>query len=104
VLWITTDVHFSEVFRYTPFADHPDFQVHEVVTGPLNSQVLGKPDFDTTLGTVSLFRSVNAPTTWADAKKAFNFGLVRIASDGAMKVSVTDINGASRFDLLLTPR
>jgi alkaline phosphatase D len=104
VLWITTDVHFSEVFRYTPFPDHPDFQVHEVVTGPLNSGVLGKPDFDKTLGTESLFRSVNAPKTWADAKKAFNFGLVRIATDGSLKVSVTDINGASFFDLTLMPR
>ena len=104
VLWITTDVHFSEVFRYTPIVDHPDFHVHEVVVGPLNAGVLGKPDFDTTLGTESLFRSINAPTTWADAKKAFNFGLVRIAADGTLKASVTDINGASFFDLLLTPR
>ena len=104
VLWITTDVHFAEVFRYTPFVDHPDFQVHEVVVGPLNAGVLGKPDFDTTFGTQSLFRSINAPTTWAEAKRAFNFGLVRIASNGALTVSITDINGASFFDLLLTPR
>ena len=104
VLFVTTDVHFSEVFRYTPVVDHPDFHVHEVVTGPMNSGVLGKPDFDTTLGTEKLFRSDNAPKTWADAKKAFNFGVVRIASDGALKASVTDINGASLFDLLLTPR
>jgi len=104
VLWITTDVHFSEVFRYTPVVDQPDFHVHEVVTGPLNAGVLGKPDFDTTLGTESLFRSNNAPKTWTDAKKAFNFGLVRIAADGALRASVTDINGASFFDLLLTPR
>ena len=34
----------------------------------------------------------------------FNFGLVRIASDGALKVSITDITGASWFDLALTPR
>jgi len=104
VLWITTDVHFAEVFRYTPFVDDPDFQVHEVAVGPLNAGVLGKPDFDTTLGTQSLFRSINAPTTWAEAKRAFNFGLVRIASNGALTVSITDINGASFFDLLLTPR
>ena len=102
--WITTDVHFAEVFRYTPFVDDPDFQVHEVVVGPLNAGVLGKPDFDTTLGTQSLFRSINAPTTWAEAKQAFNFRLVRITSSGALTVSITGINGASFFDLLLTPR
>ena len=72
--------------------------------GPLNAGVLGKPDIDTTLGTQSLFRSNNAPTTWAEAKRAFNFGLVRIAGNGALTVSITDINGASLFDLPLTPR
>lgn len=104
VLWVTTDVHFSEVFRYTPFLDDPDFHVHEVVVGPLNAGVLDKPDVDATLGPESLFRLDNAPTSWADAKKAFNFGLVRIAADGMLKVSVTGIDGASFFDLLLTPR
>jgi alkaline phosphatase D len=32
-VWITTDVHFAEVFRYRPFPDNPAFRVHEFITG-----------------------------------------------------------------------
>lgn len=28
-IWITTDVHFAEAFRYRPFENHPAFAVHE---------------------------------------------------------------------------
>jgi alkaline phosphatase D len=104
ILWITTDVHFAAVFRYTPFAEHPDFQVHEIAVGPLNAGVLGKPDFDTTLGTEQLFRSINTPTTWEQAKRAFNFGLIRVGRDGVLHGSVTDITGVSWYDLVLPPR
>ena len=38
-IWITTDVHFAEVFRYRPFADDPAFTVHELATGPLNAGI-----------------------------------------------------------------
>ena len=31
-LWITTDVHFAEAFRYTPFTDDPGFAAYELVT------------------------------------------------------------------------
>ena len=104
ILWITTDVHFSAVFRYTPFPEDTDFEVHEIATGPLNAGVLGKPDFDTTLGTQQLFRSINTPTTWEQAKRAFNFGLIRVGADGVLQGSITDITGASWYDLVLTPR
>lgn len=104
ILWITTDVHFAEVLRYTPFSEDPDSQVYEMAVGPLNAGVLGKPDFDTSLGTESLFRSRNAPTTWDQAKRAFNFGVVRVGADGALRATVTDIAGVSWFDLVLTAR
>lgn len=74
------------MFRYTPFLDDPDFHVHEVDVGSLNAGVLRKPDFDTTLGPERLFLSHRAPKSWADAKKAFNFGFFRIAADGMLKV------------------
>lgn len=52
-LFLTTDVHFAEVFRYRPFGD--DWTFHEVVTGPLNAGIFPNPAFDATLGTECLF-------------------------------------------------
>jgi alkaline phosphatase D len=33
-IWITTDVHFAEAFRYRPFPSDPAFVVYELATGP----------------------------------------------------------------------
>jgi alkaline phosphatase D len=105
VLWITTDVHFSEVFQYTPFADAPEFQVHEVVTGPLNAGVFPNAAFDTTLNTVSLFRHpLTAPANYEGAKRSFNFGLARIDEHGWLTTSVNDLTGAPLYELTLSPR
>ena len=89
-LWITTDVHFSEAFRYAPFADDPAFAVYELVTGPMNSGIFPTTDFDTTLNTerIGFFAppSPAAVTSWAEAKHWFNFGEVQVAGDGALTV------------------
>ena len=45
-IWITTDVHFAEVFRHRPFPDGPRFTVHELATGPLNAGIFPNLDFD----------------------------------------------------------
>ena len=50
MVWISTDVHFAEAFRYRPFGDRPQFVVHELVTGPLNAGIFPIPDVDQTLG------------------------------------------------------
>ena len=36
---LTTDVHFSEILRYTPFADDPSFRVHEAVVNTAGERV-----------------------------------------------------------------
>lgn len=80
-LWITTDVHFAEVFRYIPFAENATFQAHEVVTGPLNAGLFPNRNYDTTLGTQSLFfyePGSAAVTTWEQAMPWMNFGMVRL--------------------------
>jgi alkaline phosphatase D len=104
VIWVTTDVHFSEVFRYTSFADDPTFKVHEFVTGPINAGFFVNDQYDTTLGTEVLFRypTVN-PTTYAEARALFNFGLIKVAEDGKLTGSVNDINGAPFYELTLDP-
>lgn len=106
--WITTDVHFAEVFRYTPFGDAPDFQVHEFVSGPVNAGLFPNRDFDATLGTESLFfygpdDSANV-TTYAQAKPWLNFGAMSIDQNGVLNVSIRDVNGQAVYQTTLTPR
>lgn len=106
-LFITTDVHFAEVFRFTPFADAPEFQVHEVVIGPGNAGIFPNRHFDTTLGTESLFffgpESSQSVDSWATAKKWFNYGTIEIDQNGKLLTKVKDTVGDVKYSLSLTP-
>lgn len=106
VLFITTDVHFAEVFRYTPFADDSSFKVHEVVTGPLNAGLFPNRAYDTTLNAESLFfyGPSAAVTNWTEAKTWMNFGLAHIDERGRLSLSVNKIDGAAVYTLTLDPR
>lgn len=106
VAFITTDVHFAEVFRYTPFADDTGFQVHEVVTGPLNAGLFPNRAYDTTLGTESLFfYGPDAPvTSWAEAKPWMNFGVASVNENGRLTLSVNRVDGETVYALELDPR
>jgi len=105
LFWITTDVHFGEVFRYTPFADTPDFHVYEMATGPMNSGIFPNFDFDTTLSPERL--AVVGPaaatdvTTWEQAKSWFNFGTIEIDEDGTLEAAIIDTVGDRRFEMRL---
>lgn len=106
VVFITTDVHFAEVFRYTPFADDAGFKVHEVVTGPLNAGLFPNRTYDSTLNAESLFfygPSANV-TTWSDAKPWMNFGLAHIDAYGRLALSVNKIDGEPVYTLTLDPQ
>ena len=107
LFWITTDVHFGEVFRYTPFADAPDFHVYEMATGPMNSGIFPNLDFDTTLSPQRL-AIVGPPaaadvTTWEQAKSWFNFGTIEIDENGTIEAAIVDTAGHRRFELRLPP-
>jgi len=106
-VWITTDVHFGEVFRYLPFPDDPAFRVHEVVTGPLNAGIFPIPSFDETLNPERLFffgpETAEAVTSWDEAKRWFNFGALEIDEGGALRLHVIDTGGESQFGLELAP-
>ncbi len=106
-IWITTDVHFAEVFRYTPFADTPEFKVHEFVTGPLNAGLYPNRDFDTSWGTESLFfygpESMFSTKTYDEALKWMNYGAVNIDENGVMTVSVHDVNGEVLYEQTMYP-
>lgn len=108
VAFVTTDVHFGEVFRYTPFSDDPLFQVYEFVTGPLNAGVFPNQAYDTTLNPERLFffgaDSADAVTTWPQAKSWFNYGAMRVDADGRMSASLRNVDGASVYEVTVEPR
>jgi alkaline phosphatase D len=107
IVWITTDVHFAETFRYTPFADDPSFVVHELVTGPLNAGIFPNRDFDATLNPERLFfhgpATPEAVTSWEEAKRWFNFGLLEVAADGVLRASIADTAGRRLYSMRLDP-
>jgi hypothetical protein len=101
-------VHFAEAFRYRPFPEHPEFAVHEIVTGPLNAGIFPNRNFDPTLNPeVLFFHGPASPadvTSWDQAKQWFNFGTLVIGADGDLTAEVIDTAGEARFSLTLEPR
>jgi alkaline phosphatase D len=104
-LWITTDVHFAEAFRYRPFPANPEFVVHELASGPLNAGIFPNPDFDTTLNPLRLFgpRPAAQAMTWEQAKDGFNFGTVEVDRRGRLTAGFVNTAGVTQFSLTLTP-
>ena len=106
-VWLTTDVHFAEVFRYTPFKKDPSFKLHEFVVGPLNAGYFPNRESDPTLNPESLFfhgpETMDSVTTWEEAKKWFNFGVISIDERGNLTASVRDTVGKILFKTKLWP-
>lgn len=107
-VWITTDVHFATVFRYTPFADDPAFRFHEFVTGPLNAGVFPRRDLDTTLHPERLFfngpGSADEIENFDQAKTWFNFGVVDIDKEGELTLRIVNGVGKTVYRLALAPQ
>jgi alkaline phosphatase D len=106
-VWITTDVHFAEAFRYTPFADDPGFVVYELATGPLNAGIFPIPVFDETLNPQRLAYFAPAASTdvtsWELAKRWFNFGSLEADAD-ELTMQIVDTAGERRFALTIPRR
>jgi alkaline phosphatase D len=101
-LWLTTDVHHAAHFRYRPFPDTPDFEVDELVTGPLNAGLFRGDRFDKTLHGERLFiygpedfRNVSG---WEEARGFFNFGVLDIDAAGALTLRVIGVDGRSVYE------
>jgi len=107
VVFITTDVHFAEVFRYRPFPDSPRFEVHEFISGPLNAGLFPNRDFDRSLNPESLFyygpQSPEAVQSWEEAKRWFNYGAVDIDQRGALTVRIVNALGQVVYRNALLP-
>jgi alkaline phosphatase D len=107
-VWITTDVHFAEAFRYRPFSSNPEFVVYELATGPLNAGIFPSRDFDTTLNpeVLSFYGppTAEAVTSWQEAKRWLNFGTLEFARDGELTAEIVNTAGQTQFSLTLAPR
>lgn len=105
-VWITTDVHFAAVFRYRPFADS-EFRLHEVISGPLNAGLFRNERFDETLRGERLFihgpEDPAAVTSWEEARRFFNFGLLEIDAGGALVIRIVNVDGETLYELPLSP-
>lgn len=108
LVFLTTDAHLAAAFKYVPFAEHPDFVVHELVTGPLNAGLFSAPRYDATLNPERLFyfaADESSPvTTFAAAKRWFNFGTLEVAGDGQLCARVHALGGRVVHELRLVPR
>jgi len=106
-IWLTTDVHFATGFRYQPFADAPDFDVYEWVSGPLNAGVYPSRDVDSSLNPQRLFfhgpESADDITSYQQALSWFNVGRIDIDERGALTVSIVNGLGETVYQTALQP-
>jgi len=104
-VWITTDVHFAEGFRYSPFPEHPEFAAYEIATGPLNSGIFPNRNVDPTLNPDVLFfhgpASPGEVTSLEQAKQWFNFGALQVGANGDLTAEVLNTAGTPQFSLTL---
>jgi alkaline phosphatase D len=107
-IWITTDVHFAEAFRYRPFASNPAFVVYELATGPLNAGIFPLREVDPTLNPEVLTfygpATPEAVTSWQEAKRWLNFGTLELDRDGRLTAEVVNTAGEMQFSLTITPQ
>ena len=107
-LWITTDVHFATGFVYRPFADDPSWTAYEFTSGPLNAGVFPAPRARPDASTPSACSSTAPPSpdaiaSYDEAIGWFNFGVVDVAADGALTVSIVNGRGETVFQYALPP-
>jgi alkaline phosphatase D len=81
--------------------------VRELATGPMNAGIFPNRDVDPTLNPeVVFFHGPANPgdvTTWAEAKRGFNFGTLEVGAAGGLTVRVVDTAGRPQFSLGLSP-
>jgi alkaline phosphatase D len=91
VVWIATDVHHGRLLRYEPTGPLAGYVFHEFIAGPASA--ISAPPFvlSTTFNPVELYARGRRPDP---ARPSFlNFGVVRIAADGALTVEIVAADG-----------
>jgi alkaline phosphatase D len=108
VVWLATDVHFARFLRYEPGGELTGLVFHGFLAGPASAISLTPQALSRTFAPIELFaqgrRSDPASPSF------FNFGLLRIAADGLLRVEIRDAEGHLPQDdqgrpgaLILTP-
>ena len=81
--------------------------MHELVAGPLSAGVNSTSEFDPDLGAERLFQhapaSRDAVTDYAEARKWFSFGELRIDAAGELTATLRGVDGEPLYTLRLTP-
>jgi len=94
VIFVATDVHCSFVYRHVPFEDDRSFQIHEIITGPVNADLFPKRGYsrDFFYQTRRIFQwhpsNRRDVGSWREAKRYFNFGTVEINRQGRLTADV----------------
>jgi alkaline phosphatase D len=108
LLWITTDVHFAQVLRYTPIRVRPDVRMVEAMVGPLQAGLFPKRELDDSLRPEVLFfhgpESPDAVDDFEEALRWFNFGELEVDEGGKLTLRVLGVDGEELYALGLEPR
>jgi alkaline phosphatase D len=96
VVWLATDVHYARLLRYEPGGDLSGLIFHEFIAGPASaiSGELRPPS--RTFSPIELFARGHSPDPTHPS--FFNFGLLRIAADGLLRVEIRDADGSIPYD------
>ena len=105
-IFLSADVHHAEVLELAPFADDPGFRPLEVTVGPLNAGLFGRveAELDPALHPRSLYYlSGPAPGSLEVAKRFWNFGVIEIGIEAALRLEIVTVAGDSVYQLDLAP-
>lgn len=106
VLWITADVHYCAAHHYDParasFADFDPFW--EIVAGPIAAGTFGPNELDQTFGPrVEFAKVADYPNQSPRGGNQF-FGHCAIAADGALTVSLRNLEGTTLWSTTMEPQ
>jgi alkaline phosphatase D len=98
-LWITTDVHFAQVFVHRPIAEDASFRTLEAVSGPLNAALGAPREADPRLRpeVVFLHAAPSRPASFEEAARFFNFGALELDAEGRLTLRIVDASGATLY-------
>jgi alkaline phosphatase D len=91
VVWLATDIHYARFLRYEPAGELEGLVFHEFIAGPANAGtgVIRPPS--RTFGPIELYAQGRRSNPLRPS--FLNFGVIRIAEDGALTVEIRDADG-----------